>query len=298
MRMIKITMLGTSGSLPTVNRHMPAVALVHEGDTFLFDCGEGTQSQMLRYGVNMFKVRAIFLSHAHGDHIIGVAGLVRTLALQGRKEPLLIFIPAGEEKVIKNLVVFDRAIINYPIIIKGIKTGVAYEGKDFKISAFRLKHTVPALGFIFKENDMRRFIIEKAKALGLKGKMFSELQKKGRIKVGGRTVTLSSITTEQVGKKIAYATDTRPVKETATAAKGADVLIHEAAYSDKEGKLAKERGHSTAREAAEVAKKAKAKLLIITHISARHKTATELVKEAKEVFGNVSAPNDGFTIEV
>lgn len=296
--MMKVTMLGTSGSLPTVNRHMPAVAIVHDGGTYLFDCGEGTQSQMLKYGINMFKVRAIFLSHAHGDHIIGVAGLVRTLALQGRQEPLLIFVPQGEEKVIKNLIIFDQAIINYPIILKGVRAGVIYKGKDFEISAFRVRHTIPALGFVFKENDKRRFIVDKAKALGLKGTMFSELQKKGRLKVGKKVVTLSSITTEQLGKKVAYATDTRPVAETATAAKGADLLIHEAAYSDNEQALAKERGHSTAREAAQVAKKAKAKMLLITHISARHKTATQLLKEAKEVFQNTLAPNDGYVIEI
>ncbi len=296
--MIRVTLLGTSGSLPTVTRQMPAVALVHEGDTFLFDCGEGTQSQMLKYGVNIFRIRAIFLSHVHGDHIIGIAGLVRTLALQGRKEPLRIFIPQGGEGIVRSLIVFDRAIINYPIEIKGVRPGEVYKGKDFTVSAFRLEHTAPTLGFVFKENDRRRFMTDKAKALGLRGTMFSELQKKGRLRVKGRIVTLSSITTLQTGKKVAYATDTRPTKETIAAARGADLLIHEAAYSDREAELAKQRKHSTSREAAQVAKKAKAVQLILTHISARHKTAAQLLKEAREAFKNVLAPDDGFTIEI
>src|SRR5271169_2664841 len=130
---IKLVMLGTVGSSPTKARSMPSVALTYDGDVFLFDCGEGTQLQMIRYGVNSSKLKAIFISHTHGDHVIGIAGLVRTLALNRRPNPLIILVPSGYEHIIKSLISFDKAILGYSIIIKGIRTGEVYKGKGYSI---------------------------------------------------------------------------------------------------------------------------------------------------------------------
>lgn len=296
--MMEITVLGSSGSSPAKGRQMPAVALKHEGSVYLFDCGEGTQMQMLRYGINTFKVKAIFISHAHGDHIIGIAGLVRTLALNNRKEDLTVFVPRGQEKIIRNLIIFDRALINYRIEIIGIGSGVIYKGKDFSVSAFRLDHTIPTCGYIFKENDRRKFLKERCDRLGIKGTMFAELEDKGRIRIKNKTISLRSVTKLQEGKKIVYAVDTRPTKSTITAAKNADLLIHESSYTKKYSDLAKERKHSTAFEAANVARKADVKRLVLIHISTRFKTALPLVKEAADIFKNTIVAKDGERITI
>lgn len=296
--MIEITILGSSGSSPAKDRNLPSVALRREGDVFLFDCGEGTQMQMIKYGINAYRIKAIFVSHSHGDHIIGIAGLVRTLAMSNRDKPLGIFVPKGQEKIIKALVMFDKAMIGYDINIIGIGKGLAYTGKDFRISAFRLNHTINALGYVFQENDKKNFIMERCKKLGIEGRMFSELQKNGRIKLGKRIIYAKDLLEVKPGKKIVYAMDTRPTAETVKAAKDADLLIHESSYTEEFGRLARERKHSTALEAAEIAKKANVKRLVLTHISTRFKTAKPLIDEARKVFKEVSVAEDGERIIV
>jgi ribonuclease Z len=293
---IKVVILGSSGSAPTKERGLPSVALIYNGETFLFDCGEGTQIQMLKYGVNSFKIKAIFLSHAHGDHVIGIAGLIRSLALNGRSAPLDIYIPAGYEGVIKSLVSFDKAIIDYDVRIHGIHQGNIYTAKDFVVSAFPLKHTVTTYGYVFKEKDRKRFVKEKCEKLGIKGTMFAELEKKGSIKIGSKTVTIDSVTTLHEGKKVVYASDTRPLPITARRAEGAELLIHEASYADEEKQLAMDRLHSSASEVAKVAKRAKVKQLILTHISTRYKSTDEIEKAAKKVFKNTIIAKDGYSV--
>ncbi len=291
--MIRITMLGTSGATPTKLRSLPGVALSYEGNVFLFDCGEGTQMQLIRRGVNMSRIRAILLTHAHGDHVIGVAGLVRSLALAGRKEPLLIFVPKGYEGVVKSLVSFDKAVMTYPIGIRGVEPGKVYRGRDFTISAFRLSHNIPACGYIFKTDDKKRFIKDKCSRLGLEGEMYSILQKKGRLRLGKKTVRISEVTRREAGKKIVYACDTRPSQATVAAARGADLLIHEATYADSEKGLARERAHSTASEAARIARKAGARRLVLTHISARYKSQAQQEAESRKIFANAVVAKDG-----
>ncbi len=296
--MINITFLGTTGAAPTKERSLPSVAMVHEGDIFLFDCGEGTQMQMLKFGISTQRLKAIFLSHAHGDHIIGIAGLIRTLALNNRKDELQIFVPKGSEPAIRSLVVFDKAILNYPVRIVGIGTGKVYEGKGYAVSAFKLTHNISTLGYVFKEDDRLKFDKEKCKRLGLKGTMFAELLAKGSISAKGKRVTLKSVTSLQHGKKVVYATDTRPSVETVHNAQGADLLIHESSFGSEQKKLALLRKHSMATEAAEIAKKAKVKNLILTHFSARYRDTTPLVKEARAIFKNTTAATDGYKISI
>lgn len=296
--MIKVTLLGTSGSTPTKARGMPSVAITYNGKIYLFDCGEGTQMKMLAHGINISKVETVFLSHIHGDHVIGIAGLVRTMALNNRQKPLIIHVPKGYEQAIKSLIVFDKAIIKYPITVKGIGQGKVYSGDGFEVEAFRLIHQIPTLGFVFKEKDKNRFMKDKCRALGIKGEMFAQLEKGKQIKVGKHKIKLKDVTTVQKGKVVLYVTDTRPSKLTVKMAKGADILIHEAAYTEKEKALAVERKHSTAQEAAGVAKLAKARMLILTHLSARHRDPDALYNEAKKIFKNVIVGNDGYHTEI
>ncbi len=295
---MRIIFLGTSGSVPTKARNLPSVALEHEGEILLFDCGEGTQRQMMNFSVNISKIASIFLTHAHGDHIIGVAGLIRTLALNKRASPLRIYVPEGQEGAIKSLIEFDHALIGYPIEIIPIKGGIVQRGDDYTISAFRVNHTLKCYGFVFAENDKVHFIKQKADALGIEGKMFSELTKKGRAVINGKRVTLASVTTKEKGRRVVYATDTKPCKATQDAAAGADLLIHEATYTEQYKEQAGERGHATALQVAKMAKAAKVNMLALTHISARYRDPKELLEEARSVFKNTKVAEDGMRIEL
>ena len=244
------------------------------------------------------KIKAIFITHTHGDHIIGLAGLVRTMALNRRLEPLNIYVPAGEEGKITTLLTFDKAIIGFKTIVKGIKPGLVQSGEGFKVTAFKLDHTIPTLGYIFEQEGKTRFLKEKCKKLGLKGTMFSQLAKRGSIKVNGKTIRLKDVSYVVKSVKVAYATDTRPTESTVKVAAGVDLLIHEACFADKLRELAKERSHSTSAEAAHIAKRAKCNRLVLFHMSARYKDTNELLKEARKVFKNTDVAKDGMVIDL
>lgn len=295
---MKITFLGTSGSTPTKDRGLSSLALEYGKDLLLFDCGEGTQMQMMKFGLNISKIRAIFLTHIHGDHVIGLAGLVRTLSLNGRSEDLEIFIPRSDVKNIKSLLKFDRARLSFNVTVKPTKNGEIFKADDYTIDGFKLKHSVETFGYVFTEYDKIHFIKEKCNRLGIKGTMFAQLEEKGAIKVNGKKIKIQDVTTEEEGKIIVYATDSRPIKNTINVSREADILIHEATYADELEDYAEERGHSTSMEAAEIAKKAKAKMLILTHISARYRDTTELLNQAKRIFPNTVIANDGFSLKL
>lgn len=296
--MLKITFLGTAGSTPTKSKGLPSLAIDYNSEVFLFDCGEGTQRQMMQYSVNIARVKAVFLTHTHGDHTLGTAGLVRTMALNRRTLPLYVFIPKGGEKMIRELIDFDKAVIKYKIEIKTVNSGIIYKGKGFSISAFKLMHTTSTYGFAFKEDDRLRFIKPAVKRLGIKGTMFASLLKKKSIKISNKRVRLKDVTVKQQGRKIVYATDTRPARDTLSAAMDADILIHESTYADAEKALAKERFHSTTLEAALLAKKARAKRLVLTHTSARYRDDEMLAKEARRTFKNTIVAKDGMAINL
>ncbi len=293
---MRIIFLGTSGTVPTVDRGMPSVALEHNGEVFLFDCGEGTQRQMMKFKVNMSRIRAIFLTHMHGDHILGIPGLLRTLAMNGRASELEIYAPEGSRKTLEDMINLDKWGISYKISIKHMKPGQIYKGKDFQIIAFRLVHNIATFGLEFKEDDKTRFIKQKIAKLNIKGKAFSEILKRKSIRLNNRTIKLKDITETRAGRKIVYATDTRPAKETSKAASNADLLIHESSYSEKHSDKAKERFHSTATECARIAKAAKAKRLVLVHPSARYKDTGILITEARKVFRNTEFARDGMEI--
>ncbi|MCL4389256.1 MAG: ribonuclease Z [Candidatus Marsarchaeota archaeon] len=295
---IKITFLGTSGSTPTKDRSLPSVAVEYEGNAYLFDCGEGTQMQLIKYSISPNRIKAVFITHIHGDHVIGVAGLVRTMALNKRTAPLYIYVPHGEEDKIVQLLTFDRALIGYKIVVVPSKPGKLLEGKGFSIDAFKLRHSVPTLGFIFREGDRYRFNEARCKRLGLEGERHSEILKKGAVQIGKKKIKLNDVATKIAGRKIVYATDTRPIESTITAARGADLIIHEATYTEELKDFAKERLHSTAKEGARVAKMAGAKRLIIFHMSARYDKPDALLKEARGVFKKTDAAYDGMRITI
>lgn len=288
--MFEITFLGTSCAVPTVQRNLSSIAVRREGDVFLLDCGEGTQRQMMRFGVSYMKVKAIFITHLHLDHFLGAFGLIETMALNGRAEKLTIYGPIGAKAT------FGRTKEFVEIVEIDGKISADFGG--FIASSFKVKHSRDSFGFAFEEKERLRFHEEKAKSLGIKGPMFTKIMKEGKLKIGKKTIKLSDVTYAQPGKKIAYTGDTAPCAETTKAAKGADLLIHEATFAEEKKGEAAEANHSTAQQAAEIAKKAGAKKLALTHISGRYKDTKILLGEAKSVFESVVVAEDGMALVV
>lgn len=281
--MIKIIFLGTSGAIPSRERNLPSIA-IHAKEWMLFDCGEGTQRQMMKYNVPYGSIKSIFITHAHLDHFLGLFGLLQTFDLTLPHIKLPVFLPKG------------ISLNNKNIKSTRIKEGKLYENSDFEVHAFKVKHIDDSYGFILKEKDRIKFYEKKAHSLGLKGKMFREIQEKGFVKIGRKKIKLKDVTWVKKGRKIVYTGDTVKCKEVIKAAKGADLLIHEATHLSKEESGAEV--HSTVKEAATVAKKAKVKKLILTHISPRHHDSKELLKEAKKVFNNSIISKDGLVLNL
>ena len=281
--MLRVTFLGTSGSVPTVERGMPAIALKYESELMLWDCGEGTQRQLMRYKVGYGSVGSIFVTHPHLDHYLGMFGLLETLKLSSPSpKPLRIFIPKALE------------IGDYPFAtIEKVKSGELYRGNGFSISAFQVKHCRGSYGFVFNEEDKIKFHEDKAHALGLSGRMFKEIQKKGVVKTGNGEVRLEDVSWVKPGRKVVYAGDCAPDDNTIEAAKGADLLIHEATFDPSMKAEAAERQHSTSEDAARVAKSAGVKKLVLTHISPRYSDTAALLEAARAVFEATEIAEDG-----
>ncbi len=287
--MFEVTMLGTASAVPTIQRSLPAIAVRRDGDVFLLDCGEGCQRQMMRFSVSYMKVKAIFITHLHLDHFLGAFGLIETMGLNGRKEKLTIYGPKGSGAV------FGRKDF---LEVVEIDEKFSLDMGEFAVSSFATAHSRDSLGFVFEEKERRRFYDEKAKSLGLKGPMFTQIMQKGELSVGGKKIRLKDVTYPQPGKKLAYSGDTAPSAAVARAAKGADLLIHEATFGEDRLEEAREAKHSTASQAAQTAKKAGAKKLLLTHMSGRYLDTRPLLEEAKKKFENVLVAKDGLKLTV
>ncbi len=283
--MVDITFIGTSAGVPSKDRGMPSIA-IHANELFLFDCGEGTQRQMMKFGVPYGSVNTIFITHPHLDHYLGVFGLLETIKLTLPHKSIKIFSPEGLDLSKKN------------VELRTVKKGKLYENKEFEIHAFPVKHVANSFGFIIQEKDRIKFDEKKAKALGVIGPMFRKIQEKGSLKIGKKTIKLKEITWIKNGRKIVYTGDTEYCKEVIEAAKDADLLIHDCSFSSQFDKEAEHRNHSTSEDAARVAKKAKVKQLILTHISSRYQDASQLLGEATKVFKNTMIAEDGLRIHI
>ncbi len=287
--MLRVTFLGTSGSAPTVARGMPAIALKHEGELMLWDCGEGTQRQLMRYKVGYGSIGSVFITHPHLDHYLGLFGLLETLKLSSpAPRKIRIFIPGGME------------VGDYPFAsVEKIKSGEILRGRGFSIEAFGVRHCRGSYGFVFREEDKVKFHEEKAHGLGLSGRMFREIQQNGKVKTpDGKEVLLEDVTWKRPGRKIAYAGDCSPDERTVEAARGADLLIHEATFDKSKSEEAAERQHSTAEGAAEIARRAGVNRLALTHISPRYSDTSALLEEARAVFPNTEIAEDGQSIDI
>jgi len=300
---LTLTFLGTSAARPTVERNVSSLALQREGETLLFDCGEGTQRQMMRYGVS-FALSEIFFTHFHADHFLGMIGLVRTLGLQGREEPLRLYGPRGAKQVLNNALLLGVEKVPFGVEIHEVKPGGVIGQRDgYSLTAFATDHGAGSIGYALVESERYgKFDPEKARALAIpEGPLWGKLQRGETIELAdGRKLTAESVVgPRRPGRKVVITGDTAPCASVVDAAAGANLLVHEATFGEEEKDRAKETFHSTAREAAQVAKAAKVRKLVLTHLSARYSiSADELVKEAKEVFAEVAAAKDGMVVEV
>ena len=299
--MIRVTFLGTAAARPTVRRNVSAVAIQREGDHLLFDCGEGTQRQMMRYATG-FSLHEIFFTHMHADHFLGVTGLVRTLGLQGRTEPLTLYGPVGAEAILSQAVGLGLERSHFPIEIRELEPGCRVEKEEYDVVPYAVRHGTRALGYALIEHPrLGRFDVATARKLGVpEGPLFGRLHRGEAVEVDGRTITPDQVVgPSRPGRKVVYTGDTSPCRQTVEVAQGAELLIHDGTFGSEEEQRARDTFHTTARGAAKVARDAGVERLVLTHVSARYAdNATPLEKEARQVFAATVVAYDGLVLEI
>ncbi|UCG44991.1 MAG: ribonuclease Z [Candidatus Bathyarchaeota archaeon] len=300
---LRVTFLGTAGSIPTPQRSLPAIVVQRNDELFLFDCGEGVQRQMIKAGVSLHRRMRILITHMHGDHLLGLPGLLQTMSLLERKRKLRVYGPSGLRafiEAVKQTVPFGQT---FPLEVIEIEDeGEVCAGKGYMVHAVRAEHLIPNLAYGLVEKPRPgKFYPEKAESLGVpKGQLWSRLQHNSAIKLpDGRTIKPEEVLgSSRPGRKLVYTGDTKPSEAIIELANGADLLIHEATFDDELGERAEEDGHSTPSQAAEIARKCKSKWLILTHISARYKAANLLLAQAKKKFPHVEVAEDFMRIDL
>jgi ribonuclease Z len=301
---LSLHFLGTSASRPTVERGLSSLAVTREGETMLFDCGEGTQRQMMRWGVG-FTLGDIFFTHFHTDHFLGALGLLKTLALSGREEPLRIWGPKGAAAVFKRAEGLGNEKLTFPLTVTEVEPGTPVARKDYEIRPFAVDHRQgAALGYAIVEQERRgRFDPDQARARGIpEGPLWGRIHKGEAVTLpDGRVIQPSELVgPTRAGRTVVITGDTRPCAATIEASQGADLLVHEATFGDEEAPRALETMHSTAREAAIVARMAGVRKLVLTHFSARYsRDPSELADQARAEFtGELVIAKDGMEIVV
>jgi ribonuclease Z len=300
--MLTATFLGTGAATPTVDRNVAGLAVQREGETILFDCGEGNQRQMMRYGVG-FSFTEIFFTHYHADHILGVTGLLRTMGLQDRTAPVTLYGPRGAQRILGAAIALGIERNKFPVEINEMKPGDRLRREQYDIVVFETEHRPDTIGFALAEHTrLGRFNPERARELGIpEGPLWGRLHKGETIVLeDGRSVAPADLVgAPRRGRTLVYSGDTRPSLAVVEAARGADLLIHEATFGSDELERAKETGHSTAAEAARVAVEAGVRRLVLTHISPRYtRDAPELLAEARAIFPETVVARDGLTVDV
>jgi len=299
---LKVIFLGTSGSMPTQRRGSSAIAVKRKREIIFFDCGEGTQRRMVEAGLGFRRPTKIFISHLHGDHVLGLPGLLQSMSLLDREKPLEVYGPKG---LTNFMTAFSEALggPGFPVnLFEIVSEGLVFQGDEYVVAAVKADHDVPSWSYVLEELPKPgRFHPEKAEEFGVpSGPLWKKLQQ-------GEDVVLENertVKSEEVvdpprkGLKIAYSGDTRPTASLVSVAMGSDLLIHEATFDNALLERAEENKHSTAAQAAGVAVKADVKKLILTHISSRYPDPSHLLEEAKEVFKNTVIAEDLYEIEL
>lgn len=296
-----IHFLGTGGSWPSAERSVSAIAIKRGKEILLFDCGEGTQRQIQKSSLSYMQITNIFITHFHGDHFLGLSGLFQTLQLNDRKKELNVYGPPGMKHLIYQLTHLGYFTPAYDIIAHEVEGGDKVHFDGYKVKCINASHNVPALSYCLEE-DARpgRFNKKKAIELGIpEGRLFGRLQRGENVEVNGKIITPSMVLGKnRPGRKITISGDTIPYESFIEFARESDVLIHDATTDSSLDQKANEYGHSTARQAAEIALKAGVDRLYLVHISPRYRDAKPLEKEAREVFPESYVTRDFMEVEV
>jgi ribonuclease Z len=297
---LDVLFLGTSGSMPTAQRAPTATLVRRGGERLLFDCAEGTQRQFLRSGVGLIELREVFLTHYHADHFLGLPGMMKTFALRGREIPLDIYGPPGLKSLFTVLKrIFGK--LTYEVNLIELRPGDVLERGEYNLVPFLVAHGVSSIGYALVEHPRPgRFDVEQADALGVPpGPERGALQRGDSVTLpDGRTITPDAVLgPARAGRKLVLSGDTMPAASVLEIAHAADLLIHEATFAEDEEERARETMHSTAREAAELARAAEVKMLALTHLSNRY-FGSELAREARAVFPETVVPKDFDIIEL
>ena len=299
---MEITFLGTSGCIPTKERGLPAIHLDYLGEHLLFDCGEGTQRQMRISGINFMHLDNIFLTHLHADHFMGLGGMLQSMDFLERIKPITIHGPEGTKKLVDTLVNLGHFTLDHLTVNANEvePNQIAFRGKRYSVKTFKTIHTKNSLGYIFCEDSHRKFQRETALKLGVpEGRKFHQLSQGETVEANGKQITPDQVLGPEIpGRKIVITGDTRPTQNTIEAAQNADLLIHEAMFSQLDENATKDAAHTTTTQAAEIAKKANVKQLILTHISQRYQDPQTLQHEAQTTFKNTIIAADHQKIKI
>jgi ribonuclease Z len=302
MANMRMVFLGTSSAAPTVERGLSSIALLRGSELLLFDAGEGMQRNFIKAGLGMNKKMKIFISHMHADHSVGLLGLLQTMALQGREKSIDIYgEPRVEEFLRENMRIINFGLTFDVVVHKIEKEGLVVKENDYQVVCCEAKHSIPSLAYCLEEFDRPGvFDVKEAKRLGIpEGEMYSKLQHGQDITYKGKKIRSSQVVGQpRRGRKIGISGDTRPTEKLAKFFRGCDVLVFESTYSKDKQQKAVENSHSTATEAATLAKEAEAKKLFLTHFSARYDETSVLVKEAGAIHANVEAAEDLKAVEI
>ena len=297
---MEIIFLGTSSAVHSYNRNHPAIILKAFGETFLFDCGEATQRQLIFAKVSPMKISKIFLSHYHGDHILGLPGLIQSMNFRGREKKLTIYGPKGLYDLKDSLFKLGYSKIEFPIEFIEIGSQTIESDEDYIIKSQHVNHNVPCLAYSVEELKKPRFNREKAIELGVPvGPDFGRLHNGEEVEIDGKIIKPEQVLgPPRKGNKITYSGDTTPCSEMVDFAKDSTILIHESTYMSEDADKAVENFHSTSADAAKIAKDSNSKELILTHFSTRYTQTDGLLKEAKEIFENTKLAKDFMKIDI
>ncbi len=298
---VMVIFLGTGGSVPSKFRNLPSVLIRRGPELLLFDCGEGTQRQFLQAKAGTNRKMRVFISHLHGDHVFGLPGLLHSLSFMGRTRELEIIGPKGIAQFVTSINRVVKMYSQFPIRIREVGSGRVVNNEEYEVSAVHAKHGIPCLAFAFQEKPKPgRFDPAKARKLGIpEGPLWKRLQTTGSVRIGRRLISSRHVVGQpRRGVKITYAVDTRPCDAVIRLAARSDLLIHDSCFDDSASLKAREYGHSTATEAAKVAKKSKSRKLALFHISAMYEDATHLLAQARKTFPATILSTDMATVSV
>ncbi|HEY8559323.1 MAG TPA: ribonuclease Z [Pyrinomonadaceae bacterium] len=286
--------LGTASQVPTKDRNHNGYFLRWDAEGFLFDPGEGTQRQMIFADVSATQLTKIFITHFHGDHCLGLAGVLQRLSLDRVPHTVQIFYPASGEKFLDNL---TNASIYYNAArverVPVSEEGVVFRGRDYAIESYRLEHSAESWGYRIREDDSVTLLPERLEKLGIRGREVGKFKAEGKLEIGGKTVYVKDFSAEKRGQSFAFVMDTRLCLNAFRLAKDADVLVCESTYLKTETEEAIAHGHLTAQQAARIANESNAGLLVLTHFSQRYQNVRDFLEEAKEIHENSVAVRDG-----